>query len=175
MKTLPPLILAQATLFGLILAAGCSRNEKLLTVQTTPTPVVPAAVVPGVPAIPTTVGVGPIAGVSYADQASAAWVSIKDLTFEQRSAFASGGIQLEAMLSQEIEQLKAKRATMTGDTGNWDFAMKEVYDSQMYLKSMIDEAVRTTPEYWSQEKGKVEQAWIRTQEAFDKVKVTTTS
>jgi hypothetical protein len=64
---------------------------------------------------------------------------------------------------------------MTGDTGNWDFAMKEVYDSQMYLKSMIDEAVRTTPEFWSQEKEKVEQAWNRTQEAFDKVKVTTTS
>jgi hypothetical protein len=79
------------------------------------------------------------------------------------------------MLSQEIEQLKAKRATMTGDTGNWDFAMKEVYDSQMYLKSMIDEAARTTPDYWAQEKEKVDQAWIRTQAAFDKVKVTTTS
>ena len=175
MKTFTPLFLHGATLLGLILISGCSRKEKLLAVQASPTPVVPAAVAPGVPAIPTTVGVGPIAGVSYADQASAAWVSIKDLTYEQRSAFAAGGAQLEGMLSQEIEQLKAKRATMTGDTGNWDFAMKEVYDSQMYLKSMIDEAARTTPEYWQQEKEKVEQAWNRTQEAFDKVKVTTTS
>jgi hypothetical protein len=172
MKTNTPLVLHAATLLGLIMISGCSQKEKLLTVQATPTPV---AVVPGVPALPTTVGVGPIAGVSYADQASAAWASIKDLTYDQRTAFASGGAQLEAMLSQEVEQLKAKRATMTGDTGNWDFAMKEVYDSQMYLKSMIDEAVRTTPEFWSQEKDKVDQAWIRTQEAFDKVKVTTTS
>jgi hypothetical protein len=172
MKTDTPLVLHAATLLGLIVISGCSQKGKMLAVQVSPTPV---AVSPGVPALPTTVGVGSIAGVSFADQASAAWVSIKDLTYDQRAAFAAGGAQLEAMLSREIEQLKAKRATMTGDTGNWDFAMKEVYDSQMYLKAMIDEAVRTTPEYWPQEKDKVGQAWARTQEAFDKVKVTTTS
>jgi hypothetical protein len=70
LRFLPP----AATLLGLILASGCSRNEKLLAVQASPTPVVPAAVAPAVAAVPTTVGVGPIAGVSYADQASAAWV-----------------------------------------------------------------------------------------------------
>jgi hypothetical protein len=40
---------------------------------------------------------------------------------------------------------------------------------------MIDETSRATPETWSQEKDKVDQAWQRAQEAFDKVKVTTTS
>jgi hypothetical protein len=63
----------------------------------------------------------------------------------------------------------------SSDDKDWDFAMKEMNDSQAYLKSMIDEAARATPDTWGQEKDKVDQAWQRAQEAFDKVKVTTTS
>jgi hypothetical protein len=63
----------------------------------------------------------------------------------------------------------------TTDTKDWDFAMKEMSDSQAYLKSMIDEAGRATPDTWEQEKDKVDEAWQRTQAAFDKVKITTTT
>jgi hypothetical protein len=40
---------------------------------------------------------------------------------------------------------------------------------------MIDEAGRATPDTWEQEKDKVDEAWQRTQAAFDKVKITTTT
>jgi hypothetical protein len=81
------------------------------------------------------------------------------------------------MLSSEVAELNAKRSSMpsTVETKDWDFAMKEMSDSQAYLKSMIDEASRATPDTWNQEKDKVDEAWQRTQAAFDKVKITTTS
>jgi hypothetical protein len=119
----------------------------------------------------------PIAVQSVSDQASASWVAIKDFTFDQRADFIAGAGRLQAMLSSQIAELNAKRASMpsTVDAKDWDFAMKEMNDSQYYLKSMIDEASRATPETWAEEKDKVDQAWQRAQEAFDKVKVTTTS
>lgn len=119
----------------------------------------------------------PIAVQSVTDQASASWVAIKDFTFEQRADFIVGAGRLQAMLASQIAELNAKRASMpaTVDTKDWDLAMKEMRDSQNYLKSMIDEAARATPETWAEEKDKVDQAWQRTQEAFDKVKTSTTS
>jgi hypothetical protein len=118
----------------------------------------------------------PIAVQSVSDQASASWVAIKDFTYDQRADFISGAGRLQAMLSSQIAELNAKRASMpsTVDTKDWDFAMKEMNVSQNYLKSMIDEAARATPETWAEEKDKVDQAWQRAQEAFDKVKTTTT-
>jgi hypothetical protein len=119
----------------------------------------------------------PIAVQSVSDQAAAAWASIKDFTYDQRADFISGAGRLQGMLASEVAELNAKRASMpsTVDTKDWDFAMKEVNDSQAYLKSMIDEAGRATPDTWNQEKDKVDEAWQRTQAAFDKVKITTTS
>jgi hypothetical protein len=119
----------------------------------------------------------PIAVQSVSDQAAASWVAIKDYTFDQRADFIAGAGRLEAMLASQIAELNAKRASMpsTVETKDWDFAMKEMNDSQNYLKSMIEEAGQATPETWGQEKDKVDQAWQRAQEAFDKVKVTTTS
>jgi hypothetical protein len=80
------------------------------------------------------------------------------------------------MLAAQVAELNRKRSSMpSSDDKDWDFAMKEMNDSQAYLKSMIDEAARATPDTWGQEKDKVDQAWQRAQEAFDKVKVTTTT
>jgi hypothetical protein len=139
----------------------------------------PAATVPPSTAVPIARPAQdvPIAVQSVSDQAAASWVAIKDFTFDQRADFIAGAGRLEAMLASQIAELNAKRASMpsTVDTKDWDFAMKEMNDSQNYLKSMIDEAGRATPETWAQEKDKVDQAWQRAQEAFDKVKVTTTS
>jgi hypothetical protein len=119
----------------------------------------------------------PIAVTSVSDQAAASWVAIKDFTFDQRTDFIAGAGRLQAMLASQIAELNAKRASMpsTIETKDWDFAMKEMNDSQYYLKSMIEEAGRATPDTWAQEKDKVDQAWQRAQEAFDKVKITTTS
>jgi hypothetical protein len=119
----------------------------------------------------------PIAVQSVSDQASASWVAIKDFTYDQRASFFAGAGNLLGLLSSEIAELNAKRASMpsTVETKDWDFAMKEMTDSQAYLKSMIQEAGQATPDTWDQEKDKVDQAWQRAQAAFDKVKVTTTS
>jgi hypothetical protein len=119
----------------------------------------------------------PMAVTSVSDQAAASWVAIKDFTFDQRADFIAGAGRLKGMLASQIAELNAKRASMpsTVETKDWDFAMKEMTDSQDYLRQMIEEAGRATPETWGQEKDKVDQAWQRAQEAFDKVKTTTTS
>jgi hypothetical protein len=184
---------------GLVLSSGCrdkTASPQPQTTQAQPTSTeltpVPTTLVQPLPGQPTPVAVVPaqpsvpiarpsqnvpIAVQSVSDQASASWVSIKDFTFDQRADFIAGAGRLQAMLSSQIAELNAKRATMpsTVDTKDWDFAMKEMNDSQYYLKSMIEEASRATPETWAEEKDKVDQAWQRAQEAFDKVKVTTTS
>ena len=63
----------------------------------------------------------------------------------------------------------------TTDTKGWDFAMKEMEDARSALHSIGTELSQATPETWNQEKDKVGQAWVRTQEAYDKVKSSTTS
>jgi hypothetical protein len=172
---------AIAPLIGLIslLSFGCRAKTDTgqpSVAQSQPTP---AATVPPSTAVPIARPAQnvPIAVQSVSDQAAASWVAIKDYTFDQRADFIAGAGRLEAMLSSQIAELNAKRASMpsTVETKDWDFAMKEMNDSQNYLKSMIEEAGRATPETWGQEKDKVDQAWQRAQEAFDKVKITTTS
>jgi hypothetical protein len=168
-------------LIGLIsvLSFGCraktdTGQPSASQAQPTPTTTVPAST--ALPIARPAQNV-PIAVQSVSDQAAASWVAIKDFTYDQRADFIAGAGRLEAMLSSQIAELNAKRASMPSniETKDWDFAMKEMNDSQNYLKSMIDEAGRATPETWAQEKDKVDQAWQRAQEAFDKVKITTTS
>jgi len=176
--------LALSAGLALILPTGCSRGNKPAQDQAQAAPVPAQAVVVQQP-VPAQQPVPiarpaqnvPIAVQSVSDQAAAAWASIKDFTYDQRADFISGAGRLQGMLSSEVAELNAKRASMasTVDTKDWDFAMKEMNDSQAYLKSMIDEAGRATPDTWNQEKDKVDEAWQRAQEAFDKVKVTTTS
>jgi hypothetical protein len=172
---------AIAPVIGLIaiLSFGCraktdTGQPSVAQAQPTPTTTVPAST--ALPIARPAQNV-PIAVQSVSDQAAASWVAIKDFTYDQRADFIAGAGRLEDMLSSQIAELNAKRASMPSnvDTKDWDFAMKEMNDSQNYLKSMIEEASRATPDTWGQEKDKVDQAWQRAQEAFDKVKVTTTS
>ena len=48
-------------------------------------------------------------------------------------------------------------------------------DSRTYLKSMGQELGKATAETWAQQREKVGQAWVRTQEAYAKVRSSTTS
>ena len=83
-------------------------------------------------------------------------------------------------MDREVSRLAAKRATMnnlTPETKDWDLAMKEMKrHAQSYLKSMGQkELSKAAPETWNQEKDKVHQAWVRTQDdATEKVKSSTT-
>lgn len=174
MKTRSPIrpVAAAAALAALLLS-GCSRAHAPAQGQAQAAPAPAAPVIPVV----TPAQRVPIAVQSDSVQASASWVAIKDFTYDQRADFASGAGNLLSMLAGQVAELKAKRASMpsTVETKDWDFAMKEMDDAQAYLRSMIQEAGRATPDTWNQEKDKVDEAWQRAQEAFDKVKVTTTS
>jgi len=94
-----------------------------------------------------------------------------------RAQFFAGFTRLEARVDDQIRRLTARRAAMTSttDTREWDFAMKEMGDARTYLKSMGAELRTATPETWNQQKDKVGQAWVRTQDAYGNVKSSTTS
>jgi hypothetical protein len=178
MKTARTVSLLAATI-GLAgaLSSGCSRDKSVTATATQATPAPTAAPLVPVAPVVKTVGEGPIAGRSVAAQDLASWEAIKDFTFDQSAQFIAGANGLQSQLAGQVAELNAHRAGMasTADTKDWDFAMKEMNDSQSYLKSMIDEASHATPDTWNQEKDKVDQAWQRAQAAFDKVKVTSTS
>jgi hypothetical protein len=169
-------LLAAATGLGSILLFGCSKATQAPQAQAAPAPAQVVVVPQPVPIARPAQNV-PIAVQSVSDQASAAWVTIKDYTYDQRADFMSGAANLQGMLASEVAELNAHRASMasTAETKDWDFAMKEMTDSQSYLKSMIEEAGRAAPDTWNQEKDKVDEAWQRAQAAFDKVKITTTT
>ncbi len=120
----------------------------------------------------------PVAVASGADAtiSPARWADIKDHAFAARAAFLIGLKALEATADGQIAELKSKRATMQGNPSakDWDFAMKEMIDARSYLKSMGAELGKATAETWDQQKEKVGQAWVRTQEAYAKVRSSTT-
>ena len=161
---------------GLVLLfwSGCTPSNKSATTRNTPTPDRTGVTVPAVPPAKT-VKATPVASGSASVQASDTWAAIKDLPFAQRAEFAAGAASLENELAGQISEMNAKRAAMTASTTDWDFAMKELNDSQAYLKSMVEEAGRATPETWDQEKDKVGAAWLRAQTACDRVRTSTTS
>ncbi len=118
-----------------------------------------------------------LSSVSVAEVTSAQWTDIKDITYENRQSFFSGLKRLQAKVDFQINELVAKRATMDGivETQDWDFAMKEMENSRSYLRSMGEEATSANVDTWNQIKAKVEQAWLRTQAAYGKVKGSTTT
>lgn len=104
------------------------------------------------------------------------WVDIKNDTYEQRTHFVAGVDRLSARLDSEIALLKAKRASMTTDTKDWDFAMKEVEDSRSVLTSRTTEMVKVnTPEAWTAARDGIGEVWTRSQLAVDKMNSTVTS
>jgi hypothetical protein len=150
--------------------AGCSEKEK--TADMTATPASDASTTPA----PAPAASAPVANAAAADTASAKWIDIKDCTYDTRAQFFAGLKALEARVDGQVAELTAKRAAMpsTTDTKDWDFAMKEMTDSRAYLTSMGEELGKATPDTWNQEKDKVGQAWVRTQDAYGKVKASTT-
>jgi hypothetical protein len=111
-----------------------------------------------------------------ADFATAQWAEISDFGYERREDFFSGLRRLENKVAGQTAELMAKRATMSGiaHTQDWDFAMKEMDSARSYLTAMGRELSQSTPESWTQRKDRVGQAWNRTQEAYAKVKSSTT-
>jgi hypothetical protein len=104
------------------------------------------------------------------------WSPIKDDTYSQRDAFSKGVAAMSARLNEQISQLKAKRLAMTGDTDEWDFSMKEVDASRSLLTgTMAMLAKATTPETWEDAKGKVGEAWHRSQLAVNAMNATRTN
>jgi len=104
------------------------------------------------------------------------WTDIKSDTYAERGHFARGAARLSARLDEQIAELKAKRAAMTTDTKDWDFAMKEVEESRTALADRIDGlGAANTPETWVDARDKVGEAWHRSQQAVDKMNATRTS
>ncbi len=111
------------------------------------------------------------------EHSSAQWVAIKTSSYDQRAQVFPVVAELEARVDEQIAALNAKRATMTGttQTNAWDFAMTEMTDARAYLRSMGQELRDARSENWDQTKDKVDRAWVRTQDAFSKVKASTTT
>jgi hypothetical protein len=155
--------------------AGCAEKEK--SAEASPPPANDPATAAATSAQPGPTANVPVATAANSDGASARWSDIKDCTYETRAQFFAGLTQLEARVDAQIRELVAKRATMDGksNTQDWDFAMKEMGNARTYLKSMGEELHKASPETWAQQKDKVGEAWVRAQEAYGKVKSSTTS
>lgn len=161
--------------FAAFSTAGCTKEDNIAATPAPPakdTVVAPVTTVVPAPAITVQV---PVA--ASPDVASAQWSTIKDATYDTRADFFVGLKALEARVNDQINELTAKRGAMTStaNTKDWDFAMKEMGDSRAYLKDMGDELRKASPENWNEDKDRVGQAWVRTQEAYDKVKHSTTT
>jgi hypothetical protein len=63
----------------------------------------------------------------------------------------------------------------TTETKDWDFAMKAMETARTFLMSAGEDLGKATEETWAQRRDKVGRAWVRTQEAYAKVKASTTS
>ena len=166
-----------AVAFGLaaLSSAGYADHEKIASAPVRPTLAVVTIVVSDAPrqsatAIPAAVTAGP-------EVAPGSWSDIQEYTFDRRVQLLAGLKQLEARVDDQIRELVAKRATMKGltDTKEWDFAMKEMQDARSGLLSAGVELSQATQETWDQAKDKVGQAWVRTQDAYAKVKASTTT
>jgi len=153
-------------------AAGCApKKDPGAGIVMPPAPTsAPAVMAPELPA-PKASATGGTAAVAVS------WPDLEALTFERRSEFMAGLKQMEATVDRQLAELGARRAAMsdTVATRDWDFAMKEMKDARTYLRSMGDEAASASAQTWQQQKAKVGQAWVRTQAAYEKVKLSTTS
>ncbi len=110
------------------------------------------------------------------ETADQAWAQLKDDTYDQRGHFTTGVNRLSARLDEQIRVLRAKRAGMTTDLKDWDFAMKDVDDSRSLLTSRMTELSQAnTPETWLAARDNIGVAWKRAEAAVDKMNTTVTS
>lgn len=144
--------------------AGCAEKAK---VTDTTLPVVkPVAVTPDAPV------------VEIPEVATASWSDLKGYTYDQRDLFLSSLKGLEARVDAQISELAAKRAALDASntsTKDWDLTMKEMGEARTSLKSTSDDMAKASRENWDQQKEKVGVSWTRTQDAYSKVKASTTN
>jgi hypothetical protein len=155
-------LVVTATGLAALATAACGQPAKT---PVDPLPPTPPAQTQGITTVPVP---GP---------AVISWANMENDTFDQRAHFIALYQQMEAKVDDQVKKLQVKRATMTGttDTQDWDFAMKEEENAHDYLRSIGDELSQATAENWNQERAKAGRAWTRTQDAYDKVKTSTTS
>ena len=167
-----PILHFIATAFALTAfsTAGCSEkppkpDTPVVSTTVTTDTIKASAAEPPVPAV-----------IATSDSPDIAWIDLKDYTYGQRDQLIAGLKRLETRVDVQMDELTKKRAAINGkaDPKDWDFAMKEMRDAQAYLKSTNKELGKATPEIWSQAKDKVGHAWVRSQEAYAKVKASTT-
>ena len=160
--------------YAFLATAGCAESQKDAEVSSTPTPTTTVQI----KARPVETGtiIPPEVSAVALDIAASSWPDIKDDVYDQRAHFSAGLKQLEAKVDGQIAELLTKRAAMksTIRTDEWDFSMKEMNNSRVYLMSVAEELIQATPATWAQKKEKIEKAWVRTQDAYGKVKVSTT-
>jgi hypothetical protein len=125
---------------------------------------------------PPTIGFLPLATPSAA-MGDADWANIKNYTYAQRTLLLAGLAGVQARVDAQIAELRVKRATMTPPTrtADWDFAMQEMLNARAYLRAMSWELAKATPETWTQQRERVGEAWVRTQNAYGRVRASTTT
>lgn len=130
----------------------------------------PAAAVATTPSSPTEAKAAVVA-------TNVRWADLKNHPFDSRELLMTGLVGLEAQVAEQVKALKAQRTGMKAstDTQKWDLAMKEMLDAQAYFAAMVIELGKSTREFWDQNKDKVGLAWVRTQDAYGKVKASTTT
>jgi hypothetical protein len=168
-----PIIVA----FGLTVFLTDAHAENGKTASAILSPTMAVVTIAVVDAKPGSASILQASATSSPEAVGARWTDIKGCTYDMRAQFFAGLDRLEARVDREIARLTDIRAAMksTANTADWDFAMKEMADARSNLKSMGEEIRKATPEIWAQEKDKVGRAWVRTQEAYDKVKSSVTS
>ena len=102
------------------------------------------------------------------DVDSVRWNEIKDQAYSSRAQFIAALKQMEQRVGDQLGELKMKRAALKGSSGdqNSELAIKELGYARSYLKYMVEEMNKATPDNWNQQKAKIGQAWVRTQEFY---------
>ncbi len=118
----------------------------------------------------------PVVPATPAPSADDPWNVIKDYTFQKRADFTAGAGRLTGKLAAQIREFKEKRASVPeSSVKDWDFAMKDLAEAEVSLKSAIADLGDATSETWTQLKERVGDAWQRAKTACDKVRASTTS
>jgi hypothetical protein len=104
-----------------------------------------------------------------------AWTNIKDYSYAQRADFVAVFAKMVAKFDDDIRALNAKRATMTNDTKEWDFAMKELNNARADVQSKTTDLSKATPETWVEARDRLGAAWDRARNAYRAVTASTTS
>jgi hypothetical protein len=167
MKSLPALA---ATAFALaaLSTAGCAEKDQAAA---------PPAANPSVVANDA-VPVPPTSLVPAETPALSGWSPFKGYTFEQRDLLLDALKPLPAQVELQITDLHDRRAAMVRrdvNTADWDFAMQEMIAARSYLIGLAADLSKTPGETWELQKTRFGQGWLRTQEAYTKVRASTTS